>query len=60
MLEERMNEAYKIANQNKAGRRHQDKTKKNIKSTLQSLEVGDRVLGRKLTPREERGKLKSF
>ena len=49
-----------IANQNTTDRYQQDKTKKDIKSTLQPLEVGDRVLVRNLTPREESGKPKSF
>ena len=60
MWKERMNEAYKIANQNTTGRRQQDKARKDIKSTLQPWEVGDRVLVSNLTPREGSGKLKSF
>ena len=34
MWKERMNKAYKIANQNTTGRRQQDKARKDIKSTL--------------------------
>ena len=60
MWKERMNEAYEIANQNTRGRRHQDKTKKDIKATLQPLQVGDKVLVRNLNPREGSGKIKSF
>ena len=52
MWKERMNEAYHIANQNTIGRRHQDKTKKDTKATLQPLEVGDRALVSNLTPGE--------
>ena len=55
-----MNRVYKRANQNTAARRYQDKKKKDVKSKLQSLEVGDRVLVRKWTPRKGRGELKSF
>ena len=55
-----MNEAYKIANQNTTGRRQQDKARKDIKSPLQPLKVGDRVLVKNLTPREGSGKLKLF
>lgn len=56
MWKERMNEAYKITNQNTTGRRQQDKTKKDFKSTLQPLEVGDKVIVRNLTPKEGSGK----
>ena len=60
MWKGRMNRVYKRANQNTTARRYQDKTKKDVKSILQSLEVGDRVLVRNWTPREGRGELKSF
>lgn len=46
MSKGRMNRVYKRANQNTTARRYQDKTKKDVKSTLQSLEVGNRVLVR--------------
>ena len=57
---ERMNEAYKIANQNTSQRRLHDKEYKDLKSTLEPLEVGDRVLVRNLTPRGGTGKLNTF
>ena len=60
MWKERMNEAYRIINQSTTGRGHQDKTKKNIKSTLQPSEVGDGILVRNFTLREGSGKLISF
>ena len=53
-------EAYKIANQNTTGRRHQYKKKNDVKATLQPLQVGGPVLVRNLIPREANGKLKSF
>ena len=60
MSKGRMNRVYKRANQNTTARLYQDKTKKDVKSTLQSLEVGNRVLVRNWTPRDGRGELKSF
>ena len=56
MWKERMNEAYRIINHSTTGRGHQDKTKENIKSTLQPSEVGDGII----SLREGSGKLISF
>ena len=55
-----MNEAYRIINHSTTGRGHQDKTKENIKSTLQPSEVGDGILVSNFTLREGSGKLISF
>ena len=60
MWKGRTNETYKIANQNTKDRRHQDKTKKDIKATLLPVQVGNRILVRDSTPREGSSKLKSF
>lgn len=60
MWKGRTNQTYKIANQNTKHRRHQDKTKKDIKATLLPVQVGNRILVRDSTPREGSSKLKSF
>ena len=54
----RMKEAFKIAEENTKKRRSADKRQRDLKATLEPLEVGGRVLVRNLTKRGGPGKIR--
>ena len=55
-----MKEAFEITEENTKKRRSADKRQRDLKATLEPLEVGGRVLVRHLTEREGPGKIHSF
>ena len=55
-----MKEAFKIAEENTKKRRSSDKRQRDLKATLEPLEVGGRILVKNITERGGPGKIRSF